>query len=244
MAGLVVPVDCVGCGRWDVAVCPTCQVFLAGPPLRSDPQAPMLAGVAGEEPLLPVWSMADYTTPVREIVLAWKGSGRRDVAAVLLAAARRAVTHWLTTAELPAALGAPTAEPPAALGAPTGEYLVVPVPSGRLRRSRGLLVVAQFADAVADGLAHALPPGARVRSIDLLGRRRGSGGHALRVRHPPPPGSRVVLVDDVLTTGASLAACTRALRAAGTSVVAGFVVAATPPPRAQHGELPDVGRWS
>ncbi|HET9958566.1 MAG TPA: phosphoribosyltransferase family protein, partial [Polyangiaceae bacterium] len=41
---------------------------------------------------------------------------------------------------------------------------------------------------------------------------------AFRVRHPPP--ATVVLVDDVVTTGATLAACQQVLHAQGSHVIA------------------------
>ena len=53
----------------------------------------------------------------------------------------------------------------------------------------------------------------------------GPGGR-IEVRAPPP--QRVLLVDDVVTTGATLGACARALRAAGAQEVAALVYARTP----------------
>lgn len=222
--GLVLPLECVACGAWDVAVCETCAMFLRGPPLRSEARAPMLnlPGEAGC--LLPVWSMADYATPAREVVLAWKHTARRDVATVVLTAARRAARWWVADADVDTPLRAALA---------MGEgCVVVPVPSAALRRTRRLLVAADLADAVAEGIATALPPGGEVSSADVLrrGRRRRGMAPTVHAVAAIPAGSLVVLVDDVLTTGASLAACTRVLRAAGGHVVGALVVAATPAP--------------
>lgn len=62
--------------------------------------------------------------------------------------------------------------------------------------------------------------GRRAAHIDVVARRRIEG--------------TVLLVDDVVTTGTTISAAARALRAAGAARVLGLVAARTPPPGALH----------
>lgn len=237
LAGLLLPVDCPGCGAWDVPLCRSCERLLDEPLRRCETEAPAVAGLPGFSAAraLPVWRVAAYRGAVRGVVLSWKGRGGPGVSSAVGRAGRRAGSRWrdeLTRAEL--------------LPLPGGRPLVViPAPSGRQRRLRGRLVVRSFADDVATGLRRPAPgrhAGAWVVVVDVLRRGRGrvhqSGldvaararnrRRSMRLATALPADSRCVLVDDVLTSGATLAECRRALESAGHVVLGALVLAATP----------------
>ena len=115
---------------------------------------------------------------------------------------------------------------------------VVPVPSSRLARwSRGF--------DPAQELARELARLAGLPLLDGVLRKRGLGGPSMKalkaqarwagagktvVTRKRVPGATILLVDDVLTTGATATACAAALRAAGAVEVRVAVWARTPSP--------------
>ncbi|ARC57397.1 Orotate phosphoribosyltransferase [Frondihabitans sp. 762G35] len=200
---LVSPVDCAGCGAPDRELCGLCRERLApAPTLTALPDGTGLA--AG----------LVYEGAVRDVVLAFKQEGRLRLARPLAPA-----------------LGAAVARVAEAAGLHEGAWEVVAVPpSARGRRLRGYDPV--------ELLVRALGGRSRPRALRIL---RSSGSQkgrsrAARVRSrsgtmrasPRLRGRRVIVVDDVVTTGATLVEAVRALRAGGAEVAGCACLAATP----------------
>lgn len=201
---------------------------MGGPVRRVEDGAPRLDRMDGVPPL-PVWALCDYAGPVRDVVVAWKDRERADLDALLGPALRDA-----------AAVLAPSVR--AVVGA--AGVRVVPAPSApgaRLRRGRepvGVLAAAVVAGLRAGGVGAAVAPALRRRrstrdQVGLGARARGRNLDAsVTVRGRARRTACCLLVDDVLTTGATLAVSERVLSAAGVAVLGGIVLAATPPPDA------------
>jgi predicted amidophosphoribosyltransferase len=205
---LVLPRFCSGCDLPGAGLCHGCRQLLRGPArglVRPTPCPPGLP---------PVVALLAYDGVARRLLVAHKERGRLALTAPL--------GHGLATA---------------ALGLGTDPVVLCPVPSSRAAvRQRGQDHAMRLAAATAGSLrrrgvaagAHRLLVPARAvqdqsglttaqRAVNLAG--------ALRARGPT--GTPVLVVDDVMTTGATLVEATRALTAYGHVVLGAAVVAAT-----------------
>ncbi|MFI7087104.1 ComF family protein [Streptomyces anulatus] len=216
LTGLLLPVACAGCGRPRTELCTACGAALHGEPaclVRPSPRPPGLPAV---------YAAAPYENAVRAVLLAHKERG----ALGLVGALGRALAGCVR-----AGAGRP---------GDAGPLLLVPVPSARSSTAaRGHDPVRRIAAAAARDLRRAGLPaqvlpllrqrravadqaglGARQRRANLAGALEltAGGRRLLRdelLRHGLPRLGRVILVDDLLTTGSTLAEAARAVGEAG-----------------------------
>ncbi|WP_433265262.1 ComF family protein [Actinosynnema sp. CS-041913] len=197
LINLLFPPSCAGCRTEGARCCARCLAAF-GPP--------RLVPLPGKGPL--VFALADYAGAGRELVLAFKERGRRDLAPVF---------GRLVAAAVPALPGRYPGGP--------GKWWLVPAPSRRaavrqrggshllrLARASGLSVapVLAFSSGVADSVG-----------LDAVARRANLAGRVRLVRGGlPPPGAAVVVLDDVVTTGATASVCASVLKAGGYRVTA------------------------
>ena len=233
VVALVLPVECVCCGKEDLALCSGCERrlrMLTRHPFRAETGSPALMDTDGSV-ILPVVAAGIYREELSQSILAFKRHGQGQL---------RSVLSKILAGALAAAYSG------------TDRMVLVPVPtSAGAYRKRGFspvhLLLAgapwsisgrhpEYLDALRKvrnprtgnslGGQKGLGRGDRSRRVrGSMRSARGARGRALR-------GRQCIIVDDVLTTGATLAEAARAIHEAGGIVRGAVVLAATRPPDA------------
>ncbi len=192
---LVLGATCAGCGTPGSVLCEVCADHLEGLP-------GLLTTRVGVPPVV---ACGPYRGTLRQVIIASKDRGVRSLARPLGVLAARQASRHLPTG---------------------GRVLLVPVPSSPAAvRRRGYDHVGELSRVVALTLRgrgvrvrvrHGLVRVRRVRDQAGLGRdeRLGNQSGSMRWRGAPP-NAPVVIIDDIVTTGATLREACRAVAAAG-----------------------------
>jgi predicted amidophosphoribosyltransferase len=182
--------------------------------------APPLCGICGDdcgsaEPICTACAQAIAASPAQPFTI--PGADRAWAATTYDGAPRRLVAALKFAQRLPLAEVAACAI--AARAGPGGlAGTLVPVPADPWRRRiRGFDPATELAGALSRRLdlplSRCLSRRHAPRQVGKARAQRLAARPKLRVEQPPP--SAAILLDDVVTTGATLAACARALRSAG-----------------------------
>jgi len=213
-ADLFLGAACPGCGAAGIGVCRVCTERV-----RPEPVVVATRRAVG----VPVVAGQQYDDALRRIVMRWKVGGSDHARAPLTAL----LAHHLAAAVV-------------ALG-PEHPIRLVPVPPSRTARlRRGADIVHDLAGQAAAVLESTLGLDVRVvraltrsrrsvdqKTLDAQARARNLAG-VFTARPGVPANASLIVVDDIVTTGATAAEAVRALRVRGHPVLGVAAVAATP----------------
>jgi predicted amidophosphoribosyltransferase len=207
MLDLVLPLQCGGCGAPSTRWCARCAAELA---VKAD--EPHLI-VPRLDPGVPVFSLGRYAGARREAIVAVKERGRAGLIRPLAEVLRAGFAHLETWGVVDT--------PVTVVAAPTRRW------AARRRGGDPVTRVAEVAVAGCPGVKVVAALRSRPFVVDSVGlsssdRQRNIAG---RVRAVKPVTGEVVVVDDIVTTGATARESVRVLHAAGAQVVAVLALA-------------------
>ncbi|GAA4175644.1 ComF family protein [Gryllotalpicola koreensis] len=204
---VLAPTECPGCGAPDRALCAACRAELDAAPVVRE----ALPRADGSE--LPVWRALDYGGAARGILLAFKDGGRTDAAPALAGVLRRLVRTAL--AEAPPEL--------------RGRVVLAAIPSSRAafrrRGYRHVPLLLRRAGLRDSGLLRLTRQTQDQSNLDTT-QRLANRAESLTVARGPKH-LAVLLVDDIVTTGATVLEADRAFREAGQLVLGAVALART-----------------
>ena len=213
MLDLVLPLECGGCGAPSTKWCAACARQLA---VKADEPHLITPRV---DPGVPVLSLGRYAGARREAIVAVKEHGRADLIAPLAIALRGGLERLLTW------------------GVVATPLTIVPAPTRRsAARRRGGDPVTRMALAATAGLRdvrdvdviQALRLRALVRDsvgLSIADRQRNIAGRVKIGKHIEVQAQDVLVVDDIVTTGATASESVRVLRIAGAHVAGVLAIA-------------------
>ncbi|MGB4778131.1 ComF family protein [Microbacterium sp.] len=200
---LLLPAWCAGCDAPDAVLCADCRAALAAAVRAGRPPRTLSSGIR-------VHAAVEFSGIPARVIRAFKEEGRTGLARPLGTALAVAVGAALTSASA------------------GDDVVVVPVPSSRAAfRRRGHHVAELIARRGGLEVARLLRVDAATADQRLLGRGERAANVAGSMRARGAPGVQVIVVDDVVTTGATLREAARALEAAGATVRGAAAVAST-----------------
>lgn len=202
---LALPLECGGCAAPGTRWCQPCAEQFSQDPVLLSPRV---------DPGVPVWSLGTYVGSRRHAIIEAKEHGRRDLHAPLGRALARGLVRLRERGEL---------DPPE-----LAVLTLVPAPSRRaaarrrggdpVRRMVGRAVEAMSPERVAVASVLEMGRGAKDSvGLGAEGRQRNLAGR-IRLRGALPSPGTVVLIDDVVTTGATASESVRVLAGAGVRV--------------------------